>query len=180
MCLEWKLPVLTTDRLILREVTMNDAEAMFKYSSNDNVSRYLLWETHQTLEDTKALIEMAMESYEMRDFYHWGIEYNGQLIGTIDYVGLNDYSGMGEIGYVLSEDYWNKGFVTEAAKRIIDFGFDELGLVRIQARCIAENVASSRVMEKCGMKFEGTLRKSLVVKGIYRDVNMYAIIDDDR
>ncbi len=180
MCLGWTLPVLTTDRLTLRAVTMDDAEAMFKYSSNDNVSRYVLWETHQTLEDAKAFIEMANEAYEMRDFYHWGIEYNGQLIGTIDYVGLNEYSGMGEIGYVLSEDYWNKGLVTEAAKRIIDFGFDELGIVRIQARCIAENIASSRVMEKCGMKFEGTLRKSMLVKGTHRDINMYAIIDDDR
>ena len=175
------LPILTTDRLKLRAVTMDDAQAIFKYSSNDNVARYLLWETHQTLEDTEAFIEMAIESYdEISDFYHWGIEYNGQLIGTIDYVGLNDYSGMGEIGYVLSEDYWNKGLVTEAAKRVIDFGFDELGLVRIQARCIAENIASSRVMEKCGMKFEGTLRKSLLVKGTHRDIHMYAIIDDDR
>ena len=100
MCLGWTLPVLTTDRLTLRAVTMDDAEAMFEYSSNDNVSRYVLWETHQTLEDAKAFIEMAIETYEMRDFYHWGIEYNGQLIGTIDYVGLNEYSGMGEIGYV--------------------------------------------------------------------------------
>lgn len=180
MCLGWTLPVLTTDRLTLRAVTMDDAEAMFEYSSNDNVSRYVLWETHQTLEDAKAFIEMAIEAYEMRDFYHWGIEYNGQFIGTIDYVGLNEYSGMGEIGYVLSDDYWNKGLVTEAAKRIIDFGFDELGLVRIQARCIAENIASSRVMEKCGMKFEGTLRKSMLVKGTHRDINMYAIIDDNR
>ena len=180
MCLGWTLPVLTTDRLILRAVTMGDAQAIFQYSSNDNVSRYVLWETHQTLEDTQAFIEMALESYDMQEFYHWGMEYNGQLIGTIDYVGINEFSGMGEIGYVLSEDYWNKGLVTEAAKRIIDFGFDELGLVRIQARCIAENTASSRVMEKCGMTFEGTHRKSLLVKGIHRDINMYAIIDDDR
>ena len=171
---------MTTDRLTLREVTMDDAEAIFNYSSNGNVSRCLLWETHQTLEDTKAFIEMAIEAYKMQEFYHWGIEYNGQLIGTIDYVGVNEYSGMGEIGYVLSEAYWNKGFVTEAAKRIIDFGFDELGLVRIQARCIAENKSSSRVMEKCGMTFEGTLRKGLLVKGVHRDINMYAIIDDDR
>ena len=180
MCLGWTLPVLTTDRLTLRAVTMDDAQAIFQYSSNDNVSRYVLWETHQTLEDTQAFIEMALESYDMQEFYHWGMEYNGQLIGTIDYVGINEFSGMGEIGYVLSEDYWNKGLVTEAAKRIIDFGFDELGLVRIQARCIAENIASSRVMEKCGMTFEGTLRKSLLVKGTHRDINMYAIIDDDR
>ena len=176
----WKLPVLTTERLLLRAVTLADAEAMFKYCSNDNVSRYVLWDTHQTLEDTKSFIEMAMDAYEMREFYHWGIEYNSQLIGTIDFVGINEYGGMGEVGYVLAEEYWNKGFVTEATKKIIDYGFDELGFVRIQARCIAENTASARVMEKTGMKFEGTLRKSMLVKGTHRDINMYAIIDEDR
>lgn len=176
----WTLPILTTERLKLRAVTMDDVEAMFKYGSNDNVTRYVLWETHQTVEDSKSFIEMAIESYAMHEFYHWGIEYNGEFIGTIDFVGLNDYSKVGEIGYVLAEDYWNKGLVTEAAKRVIDFGFEELGLIRIQARCIAENVASSRVMEKCGMKFEGTLRKSLFAKGTHHDIHMYAIIDEDR
>ncbi|WP_431027077.1 GNAT family N-acetyltransferase [Lysinibacillus sp. LZ02] len=178
--MDWVLPVLTTERLRLRAVTMEDAEALFAYGSNPQVTQYVLWETHQTLDDAKGFIDMILDAYETRGLYLWGIEYEGKFIGTIDYVGLNDYSKIGEIGYVLSEDYWNKGIITEAAKRIIDFGFTELGLVRIQARCIAENMASSRVMEKSGMILEGTHRKSLFAKGRHYDVHMYAIIDYDR
>lgn len=176
--MEWSLPVLTTERLKLRAVTLDDAEAMFTYGSNENVTKYVLWNTHETLEDSKEFIEMALETYKMHPFYHWGIEYEGKFIGTIDYVMIHQHNKVGEIGYVLAEEYWNKGIVTEAAKKVIDFGFKELQLVRVQARCVVENTGSSRVMEKCGMIYEGTLRKALYMKGSHRDVKMYAVTDE--
>jgi [ribosomal protein S5]-alanine N-acetyltransferase len=178
--MEWKLPILTTERLTLRAVTMDDAEEMFTYGSNENVTKYVLWQTHETIRDTKEFIEMALETYAMQPFYHWGIVYKEKFIGTIDYVMLQQHNKVGEIGYVLAEEYWNKGIVTEAAKRVIDFGFQELGLVRIQARCVTENTGSARVMEKSGMTYEGTLRKALLMKGTHRDVEMYAITDEDQ
>lgn len=177
--MEWTLPTLTTERLTLRAVTMDDAEDMFTYGSNENVTKYVLWHTHESIEDTKEFIEMAVETYKMQPFYHWGIIYNGKFIGTIDYVMLQQHNKVGEIGYVLAEEYWNKGIVTEAAKKVIEFGFHKLGLVRVQARCVTENIGSSRVMEKSGMTYEGTLRKALFMKGSHRDVEMYAITDED-
>lgn len=177
--MEWHLPVLTTERLTLRAVTLDDAEDMFTYGSNENVTKYVLWDTHETVEDSKEFIEMALETYKMQPFYHWGIVYEGKFIGTIDYVMIQHHNKVGEIGYVLAEEYWNKGIVTEAAKKVIDFGFRELQLVRIQARCAAENTGSARVMEKSGMTYEGTLRKSLNMKGKHRDVKIYAVTDED-
>lgn len=115
--MEWTLPTLTTERLTLRAVTMDDAEDMFTYGSNENVTKYVLWHTHESIEDTKEFIEMAVETYKMQPFYHWGIIYNGKFIGTIDYVMLQQHNKVGEIGYVLAEEYWNQGIVTEAAKK---------------------------------------------------------------
>lgn len=176
----WKLPTLTTERLMLRAVTMNDAEDMFTYGSNENVTKYVLWNTHESIEDSKDFIDMALETYEMRPFYHWGIVYKEKFIGTIDFVMVQEHNRVGEIGYVLAEEYWNKGIVTEAAKKVMDFGFSELGLVRIQARCVSDNIGSARVMEKTGMKHEGTLRKALLLKGKHHNVEMYAITDEDK
>lgn len=79
----------------------------------------------------------------------------------------------------MSQDYWGKGIMSEAAKEVISFGFHNLDLVRIQARCDVENIASARVMEKIGMTYEGTQRKVMFVKGRHRYLKMYSILRDE-
>jgi ribosomal-protein-alanine N-acetyltransferase len=81
-----------------------------------------------------------------------------------------------ELGYVLSREHWGRGLMPEAVRAVIRFGFGRMGLNRVQARCIAENVASARVMEKAGMAYEGTLRESEFIKGAYRDMKLYSIL----
>ncbi|MGE7672343.1 GNAT family N-acetyltransferase [Lysinibacillus sp. NPDC094403] len=173
------IPVLKTARLTLRPISLNDLEAMFNYASSENVARYVTWEPHKSLDDTKEFVELILNGYSQGKHLFWGIEYEQKLIGTIDFVSINETHKFAEIGYVLSEAYWNKGITTEAAKKLIDFGFNELGLVRIQARCFEENIGSQKVMEKSGMLYEGILRKSMFVKGIHQNVKMYAITDDN-
>lgn len=172
-------PVLTTARLTLRPISLNDSEAMFNYTSSENVARYVTWEPHKRLDETKEFIELVLSGYKQENHLLWGIEFEQNLIGTIDFVSITDKHKCAEIGYVLSEDNWNKGITTEAVKKLIDFGFTELGLVRIQARCFEENIGSQKVMEKSGMLFEGILRKSMFVKGNHQNVKMYAITDTD-
>ncbi|GGN51543.1 GNAT family N-acetyltransferase [Oceanobacillus indicireducens] len=108
----------------------------------------------------------------------WAIEYkpNSEMIGTIDFVNWKPASRVAEIGYVLHCDYWGKGLMTEAVKRVIQFGFEQMNLVLIEAVCLPENVGSYRVMEKAGLQYEGTLRKARVIKGKNQDIKMYAII----
>ncbi|MEY9971026.1 ribosomal-protein-alanine N-acetyltransferase [Lysinibacillus sp. RC46] len=173
------VPVLKTERLTLRPITLNDVEAMFLYASSEHVARYVTWDAHKSLDETKDFIALILSGYQQGQHFFWGIEYEQKLIGTIDFVSINTTHKFAEVGYVLSEAYWNKGITTEAAKKLIDFGFNELGLVRIQARCFEENIGSQKVMEKSGMHFEGVLRKCMFVKGIHQNVNMYAITDDD-
>ncbi|WP_349408178.1 GNAT family N-acetyltransferase [Pseudalkalibacillus sp. SCS-8] len=175
------LPILETERLILRKITLDDLEDMFEYCSIDEVSRNVTWETHKSMADTKQFLEMILEQYENEKVVFWGIQWkeNSRLIGTIDYVSWNPIHKIGEIGYVLSPDFWGKGIMTEAAKEVIKFGFEEMGLVRIQARCFLQNQGSERVMQKIGMALEGTVRKGIFAKGKHQDLKLYAIVNDN-
>ncbi|NEY83056.1 GNAT family N-acetyltransferase [Bacillus sp. 3H-10] len=175
------LPILETKRLVLRKVTLNDVESMFLYCSNEEVSRYVLWDTHRILSDTKEFVKYILNQYENKKLAPWGIEYkeNGEFIGTIDFVSWQPQHKSAEIGYVISQEYWGKGITTEAATEIVKFGFEKMDLVRIQAKCFAENIGSQRVMEKIGMSFEGIMRKGLFAKGKHHDVKLYSILKEE-
>ncbi|MEK3951941.1 GNAT family N-acetyltransferase [Psychrobacillus sp. FSL K6-1464] len=175
------LPILETERLILRKVTEEDIEDMYLYGSDEEVSKYVTWNTHETIADTKGFVEFVLNKYENKQVSPWGIEYkeNGKFIGTIDFVWWQPNHKIAEIGYVISRDYWGKGLTTEVAKELVKFGFEEMDLVRVQARCDVENIASARVMEKAGMTLEGIIRKGIFVKGEHRDLKMYSILKEE-
>ena len=175
------LPVLETERLILRKITLEDAEAMYSYGCNEEVTMYVTWDTHRTLSDTKEFIEFILTQYENKKVAPWGIEYkeNGKFIGTINFLGWQPNHNIAEIGYVISQEYWEKGITTEATKKIIEFGFGKMDLVRIQARCFLVNIGSQRVLEKVGMSFEGTTRKGMFVKGKHQDLKVYSILKEE-
>jgi ribosomal-protein-alanine N-acetyltransferase len=176
------LPTLVTDRLILRKMTPNDAEAVFAYASDPEVTRYVVWETHRSIEDSKALLDLVTSKYESGGEPEWGIVYKGdhRFVGTCGIVSWEPYHARAELGYAISRDYWGRGFVAEAVRAMISFGFKEMNLNRIEARCIAGNTASARVMEKAGMLYEGTLRQRELIKGEHRDMKVYSILRDER
>jgi ribosomal-protein-alanine N-acetyltransferase len=177
------LPELETERLLLRKMRLDDARAMFAYASDPEVTRYVLFETHRSIEDSRAFLRYAEEGYERGDFGGWGLvlKDSGAFIGTcgVD-VGYAPEHARAELGYVLSREHWGKGLVPEAVRAVIRFGFGRMELNRIQARCIAENTASARVMEKAGMTYEGTLREYQLIKGAYRDMKFYSILRRER
>ena len=177
------LPELETERLLLRKMRLDDARAMFAYASDPEVTRYVLFETHRSIEDSQAFLRLVVEGYERGDFGGWGVvlKDSGAFIGTcgVD-VGYAPEHARAELGYVLSREHWGKGLVPEAVRAVIRFGFGRMELNRIQARCIAENTASARVMEKAGMTYEGTLREYQLIKGAYRDMKFYSILRRER
>ena len=173
------LPELETERLLLRKMRLDDAEAMFVYASDPEVTRYVLFETHRSVEDSKSFLRLALEGYERGDFGGWGVvlKDSGAFVGTCGMdAGYAPEHARAELGYVLSREHWGRGLMPEAVRAVIRFGFGRMGLNRVQARCIAENVASARVMEKAGMAYEGTLRESEFIKGAYRDMKLYSIL----
>ncbi|UOQ91916.1 GNAT family N-acetyltransferase [Halobacillus shinanisalinarum] len=147
---------------------------MYLYASNEEVTRYVTWDTHSSLSDKNEFINSFLPQYDAP----WGIELkeNGKFIGTVHFVWWQPKYNSAEIGYVLSKEYWGKGLITEAAKAIISFGFESMNLVRIQARCFLENEGSERVMEKLGMSLEGISRKVMYVKGVHKGLKVYSIL----
>ena len=175
------LPTLETERLILRKMTPADAKAVFAYASDPEVTRYVIWDTHRTIEDSESFLRSTVERYENAEAADWGIvrKANGRFIGGCGIVEWDLDHARAEMGYVLSREYWGQGLISEAVRAMISFGFERMVLNRIEARCMVENVASARVMEKAEMTYEGTLRKREFIKGAYRDIKLYAILKSE-
>ncbi len=172
------LPSLETDRLILRKLTLDDANDMFEYSSEPEVTKYVPWEFHKSIEDTFTFLNMVLKKYEGKQVSDWGIvlKENNKLIGTIAFHWWSIKDASAEIGYAMSKPYWNQGIMTEAMNELIKFGFDRMNLNRIEARAQVENITSQRVMQKAGMTYEGTMREQFFTKGGYRDFMMYSML----
>jgi ribosomal-protein-alanine N-acetyltransferase len=172
------LPTLYTERLILRKLRLEDAEDVFEYASNPEVSKYVPWETHKSIEDSISFINSVLANYDKKEVSDWGIVYkeNNKLIGTCGYFLWVPKHSRAEIGYAIGRKYWGKGLMTEAVKEVIRFGFERMNLNRIQATCFPENIGSYRVMEKAGMKYEGTLREQMFIKGKFQDLKLYSIL----
>ena len=175
------LPTLSTERLILRPLTLWDAEDMFEYAHQELTTKYLLWHPHTNISQTIEHIAHIKKNYTFGNSYDFAIELkeSGKMIGTCGFVYIDEANKNAEVGYVLHPSYWNQGFATEALNTVIKYGFDKLALSRIEARFIAENTASAAVMKKCGMTFEGISKKSLKVKGKLRDIGVYSILKDN-
>lgn len=173
---------LETERTILRKFKISDALDMFEsYASKDIVTKYLRWLPHKSIEDTiKYLNEIVLPKYEQEYSYCWAIELkeSGKIIGCIDAHAIELSTKRCTLGWVLSEDYWDKGLMTEVARKILDFMFSE-GFVRVQSHHQIGNTASGRVMQKIGMTHEGRLRKYDIDRyGRIVDCEIYAIIND--
>ena len=172
-------PVIYTERLKLRKFGKNDLFDVYKYASSEEVTKYLLWDKHPSLDYTRRYLGFIEKKYKRAEFYDWGIEYEGEMIGTVGFTRLVPEENLGEVGFVLREDKWGLGLATEAARAVIKFGFETLALHRIEGRCMAENERSSAVLEKCGMSCEGRLREAMFVKGRFADIKIYSILDKE-
>lgn len=173
-----KMPVLETERLRLRRMLVTDSTDMFEYSSDPKVTKYLTWYPHPDADYTHDYLEYIGTKYRTGDFYDWAITLrsNGKMIGTCGFTRFNFTDDSAEVGYVLNPAYWGQGIAPEALSAVLKFGFDKLSLNRMEAKYIDGNDASRRVMEKVGMKYEGTLRSSMLIKGEYKNIGICSIL----
>lgn len=171
--------LIETDRLILRKFKDIDSNDMFKnWGSDANVTKYLSWETHKDIKDSEDIINLWISKYEDNSVYNWVIELKeiNEVIGNISIVKLEDMHDACEIGYCISSKYWNKSITTEAFNAVIKYLFEEVGVNRICAKHDINNVASGKVMQKCGMVYEGTLREVQIRNNRFRSVAVYSIL----
>lgn len=172
--------VLSTERLALRPFRADDAEEMFEnWASDPEVTKFLTWTPHKSVEETRALLTVWEEESKKEDCYHWAITLGGEVIGDIALVFVRGENAV--VGYCLSRRFWGKGIMTEAFRAVLKFCFEEAGFHRIEASHAAENPASGRVMEKCGLRYEGTRRKAfrLLSTGEWADIVIRAILEED-
>ena len=177
------LPVLETADLVLRQVRTEDAKDIFRYASDPEVARYVMWEPHRSISDTRAYIRYVRSLYRRGLPSSWAVVHklSGSVIGSIGFVGYSPVHHAAEIGYSFSRQYWNCGFATQALNAVIDSAFNRIvRLHRLEAQHDVRNPASGRVMEKCGMHREGILRGRLWNKSEYVDVALYSILRSDR
>ena len=173
---------LETDRLILRPYTVEDAQAMYDHWAKDpDVTKYLTWPPHESAEATRMLLENWTANYEQPDYYQWAIELKeiGSPIGGISVVECREIVDEAVIGYCLGKNWWGKGLMPEAAKAVVSFLFEEVGCNRISATHDTNNPNSGRVMQKIGMQYEGTHRKSGKNNQGIVDEAVYAILRED-
>lgn len=139
---------LYNDTLLLRHLRMNDAEQMFiNWASKTEVSKYVIWDSHKSVEDTMEILDKWIGSYNSTKKI-WGIEYERNLVGTISVV--SEIENSCEVGYVIAPEYWNKGIATYALIEVIEY-LKTLGYHSVFAEYFIDNPASGRVMEKVGM-----------------------------
>ena len=175
------LPTLQTQRLLLRPMERSDFADMYDYARREDTSRYLVWTPHPSLEYTRNYLGYIAKLYRKGQFFDWAIveKSSGRMIGTCGFTQLDLQHHVGEIGYVLNPTRHGRGYATEAVMRVLDYGFRELGLNRIEGRYMAENTPSRRVMERCGLSYEGVLRQSMLIKGVYRDIAICSIVYEE-
>lgn len=176
-----KFPIIETKRLILREVTREDAEDMFTYLSDPDVVKHMGLEPYRTVKDVFGEIEWYESIVREGSGMRWGITLkdSGKVIGSCGFLNRSPKHYRAEVGFELSKAYWGKGIAAEALEAVVKYGFRHLELERIEALIEPANLPSQKLVEKTGFMQEGLLRHYEYTCGKFDDLYMYSILKED-
>lgn len=180
-----RFPVLTTDRLRLRQVRLADVEALFAIKSDIAVTQQYGQEPHQTLDDTRAWIERLQASYDQRDSLFWCLTRVGSGAGEDAAIGActlwnpDATFHCAEIGYELHPAFGRQGIMSEALAAVLTFAFGDLGLHRVEANPLAGNPPSIHLLQKLGFIHEGTLRQRHFFRDHFEDQLYFGLLSDE-
>lgn len=170
---------LDTGRLLLRRFRPDDVAAMFRnWTGDPEVTKFLRWPAHASLEITQSVLEEWIASYADPAFYQWAIVLKelGEPVGTISVVDRNEDLDILHIGYCVGSRWWRRGITSVAFAAVIPYLFDVVGVNRIKSRHDPDNPNSGRVMRKCGLTYEGTLRQADYSSRGIVDACMYSLL----
>ena len=173
---------LSTERLMLRPFIQADFNFLKEHFTKEGVTKFLYdMEPPTTDERVQEVLEWCMDS-ESGDHMRWGIalkENPDNLIGTCGFHCYDEANNAAEVGYDLSDEHWRNGYMSEALKEILIFGFEELNLHKVSAYVYPENTASSSLLEKLGFKLDGVVRDKHLFRGKYYDHNLYSLFENE-
>lgn len=166
---------LETKRLILRKFTMDDVEGVYNnFATDKETTKYLSWEPHKDISETTELISRWISEYE-NGTYYWAVELKetGEVIGSISGMNIDTKNSIITLGYCYGSKYWNKGYGTEVLRKVLEYLLLEAKFYLVEAYHSSENPASGRIMQKAGMKYDGTLRERRLHKDGTRGDRVY-------
>ncbi|MFD3158009.1 GNAT family N-acetyltransferase [Haloimpatiens sp. FM7330] len=170
--------IIETKRIVLRKLVIEDAENIFKnWASLEETMKYLPWEPSKSIEQVKVRLQNWINLYSNNTFFQWGIELKSskELIGIINLHEVDVNNQSAETSYILAKKYWNKGFMTEALQAVLNFGFEDIGLNRINAEYYDGNISSEKVMLKNNLQYEGVAKEKYLKKGKFYNAIQYAL-----
>ncbi|MES2591469.1 MAG: GNAT family N-acetyltransferase [Bacteroidota bacterium] len=171
-------PVLETERLILRNLRMDDKQEVFQIRSNPATMQYIPRPLAKTVDDVVSVIEMITGFTARNERINWAVTEKGvdKLIGIIGYVNIKPESLRAEVGYVLHEDNTQKGIAYEALQEVLHYGFDSMDLHSVEAIIRPENTGSIKLIEKAGFVREGYFKDYIFHNGKFWDETVYSMI----
>lgn len=177
-----QFPSLTSERLQLRPFMATDAAAYLTLRSHPDVMRYMDTAPFESVAVAQQKIEEIHDSFQQKKGVNWVIARKGNeaMMGYCGIWRIDKHNCRGEIGYALHPDYWNQGFMTEALKSMIDFGFDQLHLHSLAANINPKNKASEQVLCRLGFRKEAHFRENYRYNGRYIDSVIYCLLASDR
>lgn len=176
-----KFPTLQTERLILREIITTDAEGVFVIRGNYEVTKYNSGAAYTEIAQAENLIEGITEEYHAQKALRWGITGKADdcVIGMVGFNYWNQTDNRASVGFDLAQAYWRRGFMREALRSILNFGFINVGLHRIEADASIYNIASIELLKSIGFQQEGIQRDQYYEDDTYHDLVMLAILETD-
>ena len=172
-----KLPI-ETPRLLLRALEPEDADAIYAIFSDPLVAKYWSSPAWTTMDQARDFVRRAMDDCQNGSSLRLGLvrREDGRLIGQCTFFSISHQNRRAEIGYSMASDAWGQGFMDEALRALIDYGFCELNFIRIEADIDPRNAASARSLERLGFGFEGLMRHRWIVAGEVSDTGFYGLL----
>jgi len=176
-----KIPTLETQRLRLRELAISDAPAFLDIHSDEETLQYWSNEPVSKLSEAEAIVQKNLDWVDTGTCLFWAIEElkSGKVIGSCTLFSIDGQNQRAEVGYILNRDYWGGGLASEALQAMIEFGFDQMELHRLEADTDPRNAASIALLEKFGFVKEGFFRERWRVHGQWLDSDMLGLLKSD-
>jgi ribosomal-protein-alanine N-acetyltransferase len=172
-------PIIETERLLLRRMTMDDAHDFFSLRSNVNAMKHICKPLQTSIEEAREKISQIDEMIDSNSGIGWGIMFKDQttIIGNLSFHKIEKTHYRAEIGYILHPDYWRQGIVNEAVKAIIDFGFNELKFHSIEAHIDPTNIGSEKILKKNNFINEAYFKENYFYNGQFLDTAVYSLVN---
>lgn len=170
-------PVIETERLLLRALSMNDCDTMYLLRSNEEVTKHFNRDPDAGIEATRAKMEEILQNQQKNGSVFWVIAWKdnpGNMIGNIGYWRIDKQHHRAEIGYLLHPAHWQKGIMKEALNAVLEYAFNTMKLHSIEANINPDNIASAALLERCGFIREAYFKENYFHNGVYYDSAIYS------